>query len=156
MRMKKKSFWLYFVIYPAFIIAAICIVPYILNFTLMEAVKGDSFSGVKTLLSLGANVNTKDEDGATPLMWAAAKGYSDVAKLLIEHGANVNVQEKELGFTPLIISVVRGHANVVKLLIEHGADVNAKDKYGHTPLAIAIASGRRDIVRILENAGAEY
>eukprot|EP00919_Chromeraceae_sp_WS-2016_P008855 GHVR01020799.1.p1 GENE.GHVR01020799.1~~GHVR01020799.1.p1 ORF type:complete len:114 (+),score=4.60 GHVR01020799.1:440-781(+) len=63
-------------------------------------------------------------------MSASRYGRKDVARLLIERGADINLQNKEgctaLGFCD--------RSKVAKLLIENGADVNHKDKYGKTPL----------------------
>jgi ankyrin repeat protein len=56
---------------------------------------------VKELLKKGADPNTKDKKGRTPLHWAAPyKGHVEVVKLLLEHGADPNIKNK-YGRTPL-------------------------------------------------------
>ncbi len=72
----------------------------------------------------------------TPLHEAAAMGHLEVARLLLERGADVNAKNKH-GFTPLHFAAGIGHTDVAKLLLEHGADVNAKDEHGRTPADIA-------------------
>ena len=52
-----------------------------------ESVRSGDYAEVKRLIEEGANVNAKDNDGATALMWASLKGHQEVSKLLIEAGA---------------------------------------------------------------------
>jgi len=77
----------------------------------------------KLLISRGANVNTKNNKGNTPLHRAAVRGYAEyteTAKLLIENGADMNAKNKE-GKTPLKISIEKGHKETADLLRKHGA-----------------------------------
>ncbi len=81
---------------------------------------------------------TAHRDGArTPLHYAALNGQLEVARWLIEHGADVGVEAgRNLnghGPTPLHEAVRRGHMSVVRLLLDAGADVNAPG-YGFSPL----------------------
>mgnify|MGYP001182391464 CR=1 FL=1 len=78
---------------------------------------------MRRLLALGADPNTKNDVGATALMWAAG----DVAKvrLLLAHGADANARSDE-GASALTMAAGRfGSAPVLQLLLTHGADVNA-------------------------------
>ena len=77
---------------------------------------GDS-DKVKRLIEEGADVNAKDNYGNTALMWASQHGYIEVAKLLIEAGADVNLR----GTTALMIALEEGHTEIVELLKEAGA-----------------------------------
>jgi hypothetical protein len=120
---------------------------------LFEAVWVGDAAKVSKLLRRGANPNAK-EDGSTPLHLAVLKEHADIAKLLLEHGADVNAKDK-YGGTPLHRAVLTEDADVVTLLLEHGADVNAKDKYGGTPLHLAAAKGHADIARLLLEHGAD-
>lgn len=52
---------------------------------------------------------------------SAAAGQEDVVKLLVEHGASVNVQSQN-GFTPLYMAAQENHDNVVKYLLSNGAN----------------------------------
>jgi len=81
----------------------------------------------------GADVNAKDEDGWTPLHFAATK---EIVELLINEGADVNAKNK-WGGTPLHAAATNGKKETVELLIAADADVNAKAKDGKTPLDMA-------------------
>jgi len=86
-----------------------------LNESLLNAARNGSLSGVKTALENGANVNTKDNKGITPLMYASVNGQTAAVKLLIENDANVNEKAND-GWTALMRASFEGHTDVVKLL----------------------------------------
>jgi len=85
------------------------------------------------LISAGADVNTKDEDGLNLLHIAAMEGHKDIIELIIDKGANVN--GKNVNRTsPLHYAAVYDQKEIAELLLVKGADVNAKDVDGETPL----------------------
>jgi ankyrin repeat protein len=65
-------------------------------------------------------------------------GHVDLARLLMEHGADVAAQD-EVGETPLHQASSGGHVDLAQLLIDHGADAAAQGEYGLTPLHQAFA-----------------
>jgi len=68
---------------------------------------------IQDLLEKGANVDSKDEHGDTPLLRAFLYGHSEVTKVLIANGADVNAQNK-LGTTPLLIAAKHGDVLLCK------------------------------------------
>ena len=90
----------------------------------------------KFLISQGANVNAKQENGMSSLFYAMGNGSVAVAELLISHGADVNARLDD-GCTPLHIAAEKGQDVIARSLISKGANVNAKNNRGHAPLAIA-------------------
>ena len=70
-------------------------------------------------LKHGANVNAKDDNGSTPLHWAAAKNAHETAEVLLKHDADVNAKNKE-GWTPLFIAASENAHETVALLRRHG------------------------------------
>jgi ankyrin repeat protein len=95
-------------------------------------VLGGDIEAVKQHLAAGVDVNAKDDDGGTPMYWAAVNGRKEIVELLIAKGADVNAKSKR--GTPLHFAAKGGHREVAKLLIAKGADVNAKTGDGVTPL----------------------
>ena len=81
-------------------------------------------------------------------------GHVDLARLLIEYGADAAAQSKD-GTTPLHLASEGGHVDLDRLLIEHGADVAAQSKAGMTPLHLASKEGHVDLVRLLIKHGAD-
>ena len=120
------------------------------------AAKYSSTEVFAELLRMGANPNSRDNHGQTPLMWAAWNKNTDVVNALVNAGADVNA-ENENGATPLIYAAEKGHAPMAKMLIDAGADVNAMDNKKRTALFWAKRRKHMDVVRILKDAGAaEY
>lgn len=77
-----------------------------------------------------------DDDGYTPLHRACYNNHVDVAKILLQYGANVNAKTEYL-WTPLHSAVKWSNAECAALLLQHGADVNALTEGQQTPLHIA-------------------
>jgi ankyrin repeat protein len=82
---------------------------------------------------------------------ASIEGHVEVARVLLEHGADAKALDPNNG-TPL--HVAQGEV-VARLLIEHGADANAVDIDGQTPLHSASVSGHAGVARVLLEHGAD-
>jgi ankyrin repeat protein len=97
-----------------------------------------------------------NEFGWSPLHLAAFSGSVETARLLLEHGADVNLRAKtKFRNTPLQAALLPGQYETAKLLLEHGADPNVRQAKGFTPLQEAALLGRRDLVDLLLAHGAE-
>ena len=100
-------------------------------------------------------VRSQDFPGdATPLHLASQNGRVEVARMLVERGADVATQNKD-GETPLHPASRNGGVEVARMLVEHGADVAAQNKDGETPLHLASQYGNVEVVRILVERGAD-
>ena len=82
---------------------------------LIEAVKAGNLTAVRDLIESGVDLNQQDEQGWTPLNWAAGKGDLPLVKLLIEKGADVFRVGRDQR-TPYLIALAAGYDEVVKLL----------------------------------------
>jgi cytohesin len=109
---------------------------------------------LKALLDAGTDPNQVGADGEPPLMKLYSFSESSernvaFAKLLVAHGAKVNVPDNR-GNTPLDVAVFRGDHELIKLLLANEADVNARrPSDGATVLHLAVQSGNREIVELL-------
>ena len=114
-------------------------------------------SQVRECLDLGADVNARDKEGWTPLIWAAKNNSnSEVISLLLGAGAEVNAKSK-YGWTPLMwAALVDEHPEVVSVLLKAGAEVNAKGRDGVTPLMYAAQYNENpEVISVLLKAGAD-
>ena len=91
-----------------------------------------------------------DEDGWTPLHWAARNGNRDISTYLIVNGAEVKATN-EIGWTPLHVAASNGHAEIVQALITAGAEVTATTNGGNSPLKL---TNNDAIKTLLQRAGA--
>jgi len=105
----------------------------------------------RMLIDSGVDVNVKDKNGNTALIWNIVSGGIDIIRLLIDSGAEVNMQDK-VGRTPLMWAVREKEYDIVKLLIDSGADFNIRDHAGETVLTLAKDD---DIIDLLKKAGAK-
>jgi hypothetical protein len=105
-----------------------------------------------------AHVNARNDYGETPLHWAS-NGYNPsdgpAIRLLLEHGADINVQNYRFWTTPLHRAAEHGALEVVRLLLEHGADLEAKTYDGKTALQVAADKGHDEAVKLLREHGAK-
>ena len=101
------------------------------------------------LLNKGADVNVRDEeDGLTPLHYAAELGFIKDMQLLLKYGAQID-QRDGAGQTPLF-SAVRSHGAAVGLLLDRGANTSLRDRDGHTALHIAAMEDERSAELLLK------
>ena len=95
-----------------------------------------------------------DAAGVFALMAAAACGHEEVAKLLLDHGADAAATNSN-GVSALMAAAQGGHEAVAKLLLDQGADVLAAANNGETALTNAAASGHEAVTKLLLDAGAD-
>ncbi|KAF5545903.1 ankyrin repeat domain-containing protein [Fusarium phyllophilum] len=103
---------------------------------------------LELLLQSGADVNTSDLGGYTPLHMASLYGFIDMVEILIQKGADLN-SKTVAGETPLHSSSAMGHLRVTRVLIQHGANVASKDNSGRNPLHHACRSGSLGVVSLI-------
>jgi uncharacterized protein len=107
---------------------------------------------------LGADpalAQARSDDDFTALHYAAFFDGPETARLLVEHGADVNAfADNDLGVHPLNSAAAAGQREVAAILLEHGADPNAPTRRGFTPLDAAHANGDEKLAEVLRSHGA--
>jgi ankyrin repeat protein len=127
-----------------------------LDESIRKVVTGGNVNELRELLDTYDDVTERqlNDIGRKALHVAADVGDFDVAKVLIQNGADVNAVDKD-NWTSLHIAAGNGNVDVAKLLIQNGADVNAEERYYCTSLHIAAGNGNVDVAKLLIQNGAE-
>ena len=96
------------------------------------------------------SLNSSDEDGRTPLSYAAGSGHEGIVKMLVERGDVNSDSSNKDGRTPLFYAAEEGHEGIAKIPLEPG-DVNSEssDNDGRTAPVHAKRSQKIDVVRLL-------
>jgi len=135
----------------------------LMNQQLLDASKDGNLEEVRNLLASGADSNTTDFLGDTPMYWACRYGHLSVVQTLVEHGANIDYhnrqevedEEEPEESTPLCWASTYGHIDVVKYLLDQGADLHREGNGdGWTPLCFASYNGHLLVVKYLARKGA--
>ena len=93
---------------------------------------------VEVLLTKGAYIEAKNDDGETPLHTASSNDHANVAEVLLAKGAYIKAKD-DGRLRPLHRASNIGHDNVAELLLAKGADIEAN---GRTPLYLAYSKPR--------------
>lgn len=109
---------------------------------------------VKMLLERGADPNilcsSSDIDNISPLHLACEAGNLQYAKLLIQHGAEINTEQNENSYLPFISAVYGGNVQIIRLLLDHGADATFKLKDGFTAIHVALSLEKNHVETLAE------
>jgi len=117
-------------------------------------VRADDKVRVEELVASDANLNESDFVLGTPLQIAALEGHKDIARILIAHGADLEVPSELNGARALHLAAQFGVAETAALLVDAGADIEAGDNDQRTPLHLAAWEGQLEVVRLLLDRGA--
>lgn len=123
-----------------------------------NVVLGSDIEYIKDILIAGADVNVTVKEGYyplgfTPLYRALSLNNANIVKVLLEAGANPNI---ECGGSEMAIHIatVLSGTNAIKMLVESGALIDAQDRDGWTPLHYAVANDKMNVVKLLLKFGA--
>lgn len=116
---------------------------------LLTAVQDRNLSKAEVLVSRGANINTKNDDGYTSLHFAVLKNFQSGIDYLIKKGANIDAKDN-IGRAPLHWAARDGYLDIVQTITEGGANLDVKDKDNKTPSDLASWKGYENIVQYLK------
>jgi ankyrin repeat protein len=112
---------------------------------------------VRFLITHGADVNTVNEFGDSPLVDVAAVSTNEIARMLLAAGADPNGAETPFRYCPLHNAARKGNAELVRLLLDAGANPHYVNGYRETIFDAldegASAEARERIVDLLESYG---
>ncbi len=116
---------------------------------IFKAIDKRNINAIKEILSTTKNIDTRNTDRQTPLMYATYKADNEIAFILIDAGADVNVQDNMLN--SLLYAGAEGNLELVKKALQHGPDFSIFNRYGGTALIPAAEKGHIEVVKLLVN-----
>lgn len=154
------------------------------NTALMLAAGAGNLASVKLIVELcgSEQLDAVNANNMTALMYACARGFSEIASVLLDagahaqakdlfhaighrdfsmaekllqHGASFKQDHRVRGQTPLHWAASSGYCQFIRLFLEHGAEINSLDDRGSTPISHAAVGGKVRAVEVLLEAGAD-
>uniref|UniRef100_A0A8C2B9U6 BTB (POZ) domain containing 11b n=1 Tax=Cyprinus carpio TaxID=7962 RepID=A0A8C2B9U6_CYPCA len=135
-----------------------------LGFRMLNCGRTDLVNQAINLLG-PSGINSMNEQGMTPLMYACVRGDEAMVQMLLDAGADINSEYSSVfpetrQATPLTFAVLHQHIPVVQLLLDAGANVEGSlqdgmENYTETPLQLAAAAGNFELVSLLLERGAD-
>uniref|UniRef100_A0A8C2L520 BTB (POZ) domain containing 11b n=1 Tax=Cyprinus carpio TaxID=7962 RepID=A0A8C2L520_CYPCA len=135
-----------------------------LGFRMLNCGRTDLVNQAINLLG-PSGINSMNEQGMTPLMYACVRGDEAMVQMLLDAGADINSEYPSVfpetrQATPLTFAVLHQHIPVVQLLLDAGANVEGSlqdgmENYTETPLQLAAAAGNFELVSLLLERGAD-
>lgn len=93
------------------------------------------------------------ENGHSPLTLAAQHGHTEIVRLLIKEGTDLNYRKGHDKKTGLMFAAWNGHLEIVRLLLSHGAEVHLEDTLGETAFDKAVECGHDKVCELLLEEG---
>ncbi|PSN34444.1 hypothetical protein C0J52_21643 [Blattella germanica] len=123
--------------------------------SLVNFITDNNFVGLQNFLeNKRVQVDDRDENNTTALIFAANKGKIQFVRELINHGADVNAEDGD-NWSALLCAAKEGYRDICLELLEHGADIEHRDMGGWTALMWATYKGHTAAATLLLERGAE-
>ena len=112
---------------------------------IFHAVTEGNLDELEVLLKENVDVNSKDQEGMTPLHYAIDRSLLDMVNLLIKYNADLDAQDQQ-GETPLMLAVMCEHIDMVSLLTGRGARKDIQNNEGMTALDLCETDELRSLL----------
>ena len=116
---------------------------------LLRAARGDDFARVEGALNAGADPNFRGPQKDTPLMKASSNNQADIARLLVERGASIELTSR-LDRTPIMWAAQSGNFALVRFYLDQGANLSVRDRMGQDASDIARDAGQAQLAELLK------
>jgi ankyrin repeat protein len=116
---------------------------------LADAISSGDGAMVKKLIKNNPSLTKMPLENWTSLTLAAYNGRSEIVRLLLDAGADMEAKDQVAGETPLHWAAIKGHKDIAEMILSKGAQVDSRDKWGLTPLQRAAEKGQRVVASIL-------
>ncbi len=104
---------------------------------------------VRVLLDSGADTDSPNQHGLMPLHSAAGKGYTNIVRLLLKRGADIDPTFGIIKTTPLRLATVEDHTEAAKVLLRAGANPYFQDDFEYNALMASASNGNEELTRLL-------
>lgn len=122
--------------------------------SLFDNIYKGNIEGIKDLLDKGSDPNEVSFYGYTPLMYAIAYKSINMITLLLQYGADINMENTKANITPL--QYAREKKDIVEFLLLNGANPNYINGNGDSALSLCIKEKRYDVAKLLILYGATH
>lgn len=96
------------------------------------------------------SANLTRSNNFSPLHAASMNGFTKIVELLIEKGANVNIQTDPQKYAPIHSASFGGHLDTIKILVNNGADLNVRNYRNELPIDTAKRQNQLETIRYFE------
>jgi tankyrase len=103
------------------------------------------------------NIRIQDDQGNTPILIAMKRGYTIIAHILINAGADMDASDR-MGITPLMLvcgKSTQNYKEIAEMFITKGVAINVQDRLGYSPLLLSLSGGSAEIAELLIEKGAD-
>jgi len=115
----------------------------------IRCIEENDAEAVNLFIESGYHPDVRDKHGVPALCIAVRKKHAEIVKLLLAHGASIDIQSEDRGYSPLMDAVQVKDKTIVHLLLSNGANPNLASKDGQTALIIAVGADDFDCVELL-------
>lgn len=121
---------------------------------LLRAAASADLPEIRRLLAAGAPIDTRDGQGRTALLLTVDANRVEIAKTLLDAGASVNAQAKNLD-TPWLLAGARGRTEIIELMLPRMPDLTIRNRFGGNALIPACERAHVEAVPLLLKAGVD-